>query len=178
VQKYLENLQYQGRAYKNLKLQRQKNLVTAQLAEKLLKPKFILAVQEHFLLQSQGKQFRRKFLILDGPSCMRKTKTHWSQTCAHMTRRSTKQFFSMKGHRKWCYDTKNFQGPHCGVAMVRGGKLLVELIANGTWDSTIFCFECRATCTRAQCLIVYQHRPMSFVPKAFVLPYNDQVPCL
>ena len=54
---------------------------------------------------------------------------------------------------------RKFQGPHCGVAMVRGGKLLVELIANCTWDGTIFCFECRATCTRAQCLIVYQHRP-------------------
>ena len=73
VQKYLENLQYQGRAYKNLKLQRQKDLLTAQLAQKLLKPKIIPAVQEHFLLQSQGAQFRRKFLILDGPSCMGKT---------------------------------------------------------------------------------------------------------
>jgi hypothetical protein len=73
AQKYLENLQYQGRAYKNLKLQRQKDLVTAQLAQKLLKPKIIPAVQEHFLLQSQGAQFRRKFLILDGPSCMGKT---------------------------------------------------------------------------------------------------------
>ena len=62
VQKYLKNLQYQGRAYKNLKLQRQKDLVTAQLAQKLLKPKIIPAVQEHFLLQSQGAQFRRTFL--------------------------------------------------------------------------------------------------------------------
>ena len=115
VQKYLENLQYQGRAYKNLELQRQKDLVTAQLAQKLLKPKIILAVQEHFLLQSQGTQFRRKFLILDGPSCMGKTKTHWSQTCAHMTRQSTKQFFSMKGHRKWCYETENFKA-HIAVS--------------------------------------------------------------
>jgi len=48
VQKYLENLQYQGRAYKNLELQRQKDLVTAQLAQKLLKPKIILAVQAFF----------------------------------------------------------------------------------------------------------------------------------
>jgi hypothetical protein len=73
VQKYLENLQYQGRAYKNLELQRQKDLLTAKLAQKLLKPKIIPAVQELFFLQSQGAQFRRKFFILDGPSCMGKT---------------------------------------------------------------------------------------------------------
>jgi len=135
VQKYLENLQYQERAYKNLELQRQKDLVTAQLAQKLLKPKIIPAVQQHFLPQFQSAQFRRKFLILDGPSRMGKTlyasqlhgpKCTLEVNCAN-TLEPDLRTYDPTVHKTILFDEgssqmvlrhkKLFQGPHCDVAM-------------------------------------------------------------